>query len=118
MTRLLTFIFIFCAGIVFAQTSGKKHFIIHRVDNTVDISKYQQAADSWGQLDQFRLMEKRRTIYFTDHKATIELYSAKELEEMFGKEISPLTIKTDTYREIEFEVIPSGKGLKPQFVKY
>jgi hypothetical protein len=113
MTRLLTLAFVFCASILFAQTPGKKHFVIHRIDNTVDITPYQQAASNYGQLDQFRFLDKRRTIYFTDNRATIELYSAQELYEMFGKEISPLTITTGKYPEVAFEVTPN-KSLKPQ----
>lgn len=117
MNKLLTLIFIFVVAFTFGQTPGKKHFVIHRIDNTTDISVYEQAANNYGQLDQFRFLDKRRTISFTDHKASIELYSAQELKEMFGKEISPLTITSGKYPEIAFEVTPGGKSLKPQFVK-
>ncbi len=114
---LFLFGFILSINFLHSQTSAKKHFIIHRIDNTADISKYQEAAAAWGQLDGFRFLDKRRTINFTDGKASIELYSANELLEMYGKHISDLTIKNDNYPQITFDVTMDGKGLKPQFIK-
>lgn len=100
-----------------AQNSPKKHFIIHRIDNTADITKYQEAAAAWGQLDAYRFLDRRRTINFADGKASIELYSANELWEMYGKHISDLTIKSENYPKISFDVTMDGKGLKPQLIK-
>lgn len=117
MGRLLFMAIMLCAFSFSAQTSKKEHFIIHQLDNSVNISKYEQASESYGQLDQYRLYDKRRTIFFTDAKASIELYSAKELLELYGKEISPLTIKSENYRQITFDVSMDGKSLKPQLVK-
>jgi hypothetical protein len=114
---LFAFACLLCISIAQAQTSSKKHFIIHRIDNTTDITKYQEAASAWGQLDAFRFMDKRRTINFTDGKASIELYSAKELLEMYGKHISDLTITSDKYPNVAFDVTMDGKGLKPQLIK-
>lgn len=117
MKRILILAFLLCATIFSAQTSAKQHFIIHSVDHTTDLKKYETAANTWGKLDEFRLLDKRRIISFTDHKATIELFSANELKDLYGKQISPLTITSNQYREIEFEVTPDGKGLKPQIAK-
>jgi len=108
----------FCVNLSKAQNTGKKHFIIHRIDQSADLSKYEQAASNWNQLDNYRFYDKRRTISFTDSKVTIELYSAKELLEMFGKQIAPGTIMDEkNIREIAFEITMDGKGLKPQFIK-
>ncbi|MGZ3899259.1 MAG: hypothetical protein ACXVNM_12720 [Bacteroidia bacterium] len=117
MIRILFMAFMLCVSIINAQTSKKQHFIIHPVDNSTDVTKYEQAAESYGQLDQYRFYDKRRTIYFTDSKATIELYSAKELLTIYGKEISPLTIKSEVYTPITFDVSMDGKSLKPQIIK-
>ncbi len=100
-----------------AQTSEKKHFIIHKVDNSIDVAKYQTAIDNWGQLDSYRLMNQRRIIYFTDSKLSIELYSAQELLDTYGKQISPHTIKSSNYAHVAFELTQNGKSIKPQLIK-
>jgi len=107
----------FFASIITAQTSEKRHFIIHRVDNAIDIAKYQTALDNWGQLDHYRLLDKRRIIYFTDSKLSIELLSAQELLDTYGKQISPYTIKSNNYTDIAFELTQDGKSIKPQLIK-
>ncbi len=100
-----------------AQTSEKRHFIIHKVDNSIDAVKYQTAIDNWGQLDSYRLMNQRRIIYFTDSKLSIELLSAQELLDTYGKQISPHTIKSPDYVKVAFELTQDGKSIKPQLVK-
>ena len=117
MIRFLLIAFMLYASFINAQPSKKQHFIIHAVDKSINISKYEQAAELYGQLDKYRFYDKRRTIAFTDSKATIELYSAKELLDIYGKEISPLTVKGDNYPLVTFDVSMDGKSLKPQIIK-
>ena len=48
-------------------------------------------------LDRYRMLETRRNIFLEPEGTTelirVELFSAKELESMYGKPISPLTLK-------------------------
>jgi hypothetical protein len=114
--KVTLLLFVFLVKFNFSQNSGKTHFIIHAVDVSTDLTKYQNAASNWAELDKFRLLDKRRTIYFSDMKASIELISAQELLDTYGKQISPLTIKTETYPNITFDVSMDGKSLKPQLI--
>lgn len=117
MKHLFTAFFVFLFISLNAQNKSKEHFIIHKIDNSVNVEKYQLAAAEWGKLDEFRFYDQRRTIYFTDMKASIELFSAKELYVMYGKEISPNTIKSNDFPLVTFDITMDGKGLKPQLVR-
>lgn len=114
MKKFFVLAFMLCVTFLVAQTSSKVHFIIHKIDNSADVSRYETAAQMWGKLDEFRFYDKRRTIYFTDMKASIELYSAKELYMLYGKEVSPATIKSNDFPLVTFDVTMDGQGLKPQ----
>ena len=70
---------------------GKYHYILHNVSD-VDSVKLYNTALSKINLDEYRLINKRRTIQF-DTGVTIELLSAKELNDKYGKPISPLNKK-------------------------
>ena len=77
---------------------------------------YYKAIASYDSFDQFRFYDKRRLIFFIDKNVSIELFSAKELNEKYGKRISPYTIKDgESFPEIEFAINESG--IKPQLVK-
>lgn len=108
--------FVFLAKFNFSQNSSKIHFIIHSIDKSTDISKYENAANISADLDKYRLLNKRRVINFTDMKASIELFSAQELLDTYGKQIHPLTIKTESYPSITFDISMDGKSLKPQLI--
>lgn len=117
MKNVLCLAMLFCGLFLTAQNKTKSHFIIHKLDNSADVSRYETACSEWGKLDDFRFYDKRRTIYFTDNKAYVELYSAKELYVLYGKEISPNTIKSNDFPLVTFDITMDGKGLKPQLVK-
>ena len=114
---------IFCLFFVFAfpllgqneTTSKKVHFIVHSDNPTVDINKYADALDNYGKLDQFRFYSKRRVIRFQKSNVSVELYSAKELFDLYKKTVSPFTIGDfQKYNEIEFALTSDGKSIKPQ----
>ncbi len=115
MKKIILLVFVFLVKFNFSQNSVKTHFIIHPIDKSIEIRLYERAASSWAQLDKYRLLDKRRIIYFSDMKASIELFSAQELLETYGKQISPFTIKTETYPDLTFDVSKDGSALKPQF---
>ncbi|MDQ3190424.1 MAG: hypothetical protein M3Q58_02420 [Bacteroidota bacterium] len=115
--HLLIFACLF-VNISFAQNSVKKHFVINTINPSFNIDKYVFAAENWGSIDEYRLYDKRRVIAFRDKGVTIELFSAKELLELYGKQIPPRTIMpNESYQDIFFDVTIDGKGLKPQLIK-
>lgn len=120
MKKFILIIFVsFLFFTAFAQESKKEHFIIHSTDSSIDIDKFYFAVDNWGHINEYRFYEKRRTISFMDEGVTLELYSAKELLELYGKQISPVTIMPlDEYKEISFALTLDGKSLKPQIINY
>lgn len=94
-----------------AQTA-KPHFVIHNPGNVADNAKYEYALKEFD-FDSYRFYSKRRILKFTNTDVTIELYSAKELLEMYQKPISPFTIMDDTpKKEIEFYFYPSQGKVK------
>ena len=92
-----------------AQTA-KPHFVIH-TQNADDIPNYEHALKDFD-FDSYRFYDKRRIIKFTNSSATIELYSAKELLDIYGKPVSPFTLMDNKpKKEIEFYFYPSeGKA--------
>lgn len=118
---LLALLIICFAVDTFAQfVELNKTFEIHSSNSKEDLKKYYDAASldgghEDGNFDMYRFYDKRRKIEFTGSEAYIELYSAKELNEKYGKPISPLTIQEgQPYQNITFVVNLDGKGLKPQ----
>ena len=116
MKKVTLLLFVFLVKFNFSQNSSKIHFIIHSLGKSTEITKYQNVADQCSDLDKYRLLNKRRVINFTDMKASIELFSAQELLDTYGKQIHPLTIKTETYPSIIFDISMDGKSLKPQLI--
>jgi len=100
---LLMFMLCF-SGISFAQAQGpvkqKKHYSLVSTDSKINLSPFEMALSASSQLDQFRIYDQRRIIFFERNSVSVELFSAKELEENFGKQISPNTIMNKS------EVIP------------
>jgi len=85
-------------------------------NKNIDSLSYFKAIANYDSFDQFRFYDKRRLIFFIDKNVSIELFSAKELNEKYGKRISPYTIKDgESFPEIEFAL--NETGIKPQIVK-
>lgn len=112
--KLLLALFLI-VNIAFAQTPKKEHYIVHSTKPGVNLEKYYTALDNWSHLDEYRFYDTRRVINFVDDGISVELYSAKELKQIYGKEIPPGTIMPqDKYMEVSFAVTLDGKGIKPQ----
>lgn len=81
------------------------HYKLHFHQNTTDSLSYYKAASLFDRYDNYRFLNQRRIIYFDNRQVSIELFSANELKEKYGKRISPYTIKEgSTYPEIEFHL--------------
>jgi hypothetical protein len=94
-----------------AQTA-KPHFVIHNPGNAADNPNYEYALKDFD-FDSYRFYDKRRTIKFTNSDVTIELYSAKELLDIYGKPVSPFTLMDNKpKKEIEFYFYPSQGKVK------
>lgn len=97
-------------------TKSKEHYIIHQNGATIDVVKLTTYLNTgFFNLDEYRFYDKRRIIQFEGTTATIELYSAKELFDIYGKEVSPFTIMPNSeFKEVYFALYLDGKGIKPQ----
>ena len=98
----------------------KKHYEISSSIDNEDFTQYEQAINNYTELDQFRFLENRRTIKFSGSEVTIELYSAKELFEQYGKEIAPSTIMPGTfYKPVNFMITVNDEILTifPLYIK-
>ena len=85
------------------QTAQKNHYSI--INESFDFTlKYEKALEH-TQLDNLRYLDTRRQIPIEGTKISIELFSAQELLENYGKPISPLTaIKSSVKEPIKFKL--------------
>lgn len=98
-----------------AQNEPKRHFIIHSKFPNTDLTKYENALNQTNNLETFRFIEKRRTIFFDDKLVWVELFSATELFEKYKKLIHPHNISINSkYINVDFSISLDGKSIKPQ----
>ena len=99
-----------------SSTRSKEHYIIHQNVASIYVVKLTTYLNTgFFNLDEYRFYDKRRIIQFEGTTATIELYSAKELLEIYGKPVAESTIMSGTtFRDITFSIYPETKGIKPQ----
>ena len=92
----------------------KQTFILSSINNNISESEleiYNVALINFSQLDEFRFLNQRRKILFEKNKIFVELFSANELAEQFGKEVSPLTILPgNSYLPATFQLINWNEG--------
>lgn len=87
---ILTCVFCISGLLVFGQSLPKRHYTI--INPSFDFTLNYEKALSHTQLDGLRFFDQRRKIPVEGTQIVIELYSAKELQKLYGKQISPLTI--------------------------
>jgi len=99
-----------------SSVKSKEHFIIHQNGANIDVEKLNSYLNTgFFNLDEYRFYDKRRVIQFEGTTATIELYSAKELLEIYEKPVAESTIMPGaSFKEISFAIYPDTKGIKPQ----
>lgn len=101
----------------------KNTFLLYSGNSNISQSElviYKIALLEFSQLDEFRFLNERRTIHFEKNQIAVELFSANELAEQYGKEISPYTIVPGkTYLPVTFQLINwnDGYAIHPVYEK-
>lgn len=101
----------------------KQTFKLSSLDNQVsdmELGIYKSALLEFSPLDEFRFLNERRIILFEKNQIYVELFSATELFEEFGKEISPFTILPGkTFLPATFQLIKwnDGYAVHPTYEK-
>ena len=78
------------------QNATKFHYEIVSNENDSINKRIYQAAYDYKKFDEVRFLDSRRNINISGYNAYLILYSANELLERYGKQISPFTILPDT----------------------
>ena len=88
---------------------SKPHYILH-IENLEQQGHIEKCIAKYPYWNKHRMLTRRRVIEVASpHAATIELYSATELQNLYGKRILPgITDHDSDYYKIIFEVTPSG----------
>jgi hypothetical protein len=90
------FIIKFNAQVYTYQNATKFHYEIVSNENDSINKRIYQAAYDYKKFDEVRFLDSRRNINISGYNAYLILYSANELLERYGKQISPFTILPDT----------------------
>lgn len=87
----------------YKSASQKSHYKLHLKEGSKYKEKaYDNALSQFTRLENFRLVDKRRRIQLANNDGEIELYSANELMQLYGRRIRPQNIKEgQTLLEIE-----------------
>lgn len=96
-SNFLKTIFVLFLFFAFTKTSfsqegkTKAHYVVNNAADAKETVSYTELLSQFN-FEQYRFYDKRRTIKFINNNITVDLFSAKELLEVYGKPISPLTI--------------------------
>jgi hypothetical protein len=97
------FVFILFIGNsqVYTYQNAKKFYyeIVSNENDSINKRIYQAAYD-FNKYDKYRLLSDRRRIEITGYNAYLILFSANELLERYGKQISPLTIFGSDFQKV------------------
>ena len=99
-------------------SNGKVNFELHLNDNfKSQTNTYTSALNEFIRIENFRLVNQRRTIAFENGAGTVELYAANELMQLYGRRIRPQNIK-DGQKQIPVEFVISENGvIKEKLIK-
>ena len=110
--------------IVDTETMEKSSFIISSSNENItsaQLNVYKTAVNNYTNLDELRFLDQRRIIPFEKNEISIELFSANELLEKYGKEIPKNTIVHGSkYLPVHFQLInwENGYAVHPIFDKF
>ena len=108
--------FLFCSFLSVGQNTTKSHFLIENTTTSLEFEMLQKAANNYYSFSELRFLNERRTIEIIGSDATIILYSANELFELYNKPISSATIQINsTFDNVMFSLTDSKT---PVFTKH
>lgn len=93
-TIFILFLFIALTKSSLGQGS-KPHYVVNNPGDSKETASYYDLLNNFD-FDPYRFYDKRRTIKFINNNITVDLYSAKEMLDKYGKLISPVTIMDNT----------------------
>jgi hypothetical protein len=103
----------------YSEVNGSKpHFVLKlNPSHQHQYNEYQKALNSYTRIESYRLVHKRRTISLSGNIGTIELFSAKEMLDKYGRRIRPQNIQEGApVKEIELLLGENGL-IKEQLIK-
>ena len=112
------------AQTVETETIEKLSFIISSSNQNItsgQLNVYKTAVNNYTNIDELRFVDQRRIIQFEKDGVSIELLSAVELLEKFGKEIPENTIvQGSKYLPVRFQLInwENDYTIQPIFDKF
>ncbi len=98
--------------------NNKPHYILNlNISAANKQQAYINALTQFARIEQFRFVEKRRTINLQGGDGSITLFSSQELFDSYGKRIRPQNIKQgQSYLEVEFLLGDNGL-IKEQLIR-
>lgn len=98
--------------------NNKPHYILNlNISAANKQQAYINALTQFARIEQFRFVEKRRTINLQGGDGSITLFSSQELLDSYGKRIRPQNIKQgQSYLEVEFLLGDNGL-IKEQLIR-
>ncbi|MBM3429361.1 MAG: hypothetical protein FJX99_00070 [Bacteroidetes bacterium] len=105
------------------QISEKSSFVVYSNENitATQLNLYKSAVNDFSNLDELRFLDERRIILFEKDGVSVELLSANELSNKYGKEIPENTILPGSkYLPVRFQLInwENGYAVHPIFDKF
>jgi hypothetical protein len=99
------------------EGNPKKSFILYlNTDAKHKEQAYINALNQFLRLENHRLISKRRSIELANNEGKIELFSANELLQLYGRSIRPQNLK-DNATVIEIELLLSEEGFVKEQLK-
>jgi hypothetical protein len=100
-----------------SDNSSKTHFILNlNVGAKNKQELYNHALNSFTRLENYRLLDKRRTIQLANGDGSVELFSANELKQLYGRLVRPQN-KNDIQVSQEIELVLSEQGIIKEQLK-
>ena len=116
LNLILIISLVFLSFLSLSQNTTKIHFLIDNTTNAQEFEMLQKAANKYSSFSELRFLNERRTIEIIGSDATIILYSANELFELYNKPISSATIQINsTFDNVMFSLTDSKA---PVFTKH
>jgi len=104
---LIVFTLLLSFGLSAQNGSKKPHYTI--INPGFEPFLNYEKALTHTEFDGLRFLNQRRQIPIEDTKIIIELYSAEELQQKYGKQISPLTVKSDVNaKKVKFKLVENN----------